>query len=390
MASWLNAVDVVANVTIALSNATTVIDGVTLTNGMRVLARRQDAAAENGVYEVDTGGAWTRATDFDSVTVSNGATVLVKLGTDNAHKVYASDYVEAGFVIDTDPIAFRRINLPEGWFDPTDYGAVSTNGVVSSNAAFVEMFEDMAPQGFGGPFATVFIPPTPRGTFFYFDKTLHITRTCILQGVGPGESGNGSHLRFDKRSGIVVNSITNSPDGGSAQGTIIRNLFIEGFYVGAEAPEAQPRWQPNQAYAAGACVTPLAERASRPTNTLAYYYEALNAGTSGATEPNWIVVGTGFEVDWSTPWLAEATYASGSIIYDPNNVPTKVLFAEIPFGQTRQTGPVGGEPNFAIAIGTTTQDSSGTSTGELPPRAPCLSLTMALPGVGAHAVASTQ
>jgi hypothetical protein len=40
--------------------------GVTLANGDRVLVKSQANATRNGIYIVNTGGAWTRATDFDS------------------------------------------------------------------------------------------------------------------------------------------------------------------------------------------------------------------------------------------------------------------------------------------------------------------------------------
>lgn len=79
-----------ANIT--LSNTQTV-DGVALAVGDRVLVKDQATATENGIYIV-AGGAWTRATDFDTTTeVTAGAFTFVESGTANA---------DSGWVVSTD------------------------------------------------------------------------------------------------------------------------------------------------------------------------------------------------------------------------------------------------------------------------------------------------
>lgn len=79
-----------ANITI--SNTQTV-DGVALAVGDRVLVKDQATATENGIYIV-AGGAWTRATDFDTTTeVTAGAFTFVESGTANA---------DSGWVVSTD------------------------------------------------------------------------------------------------------------------------------------------------------------------------------------------------------------------------------------------------------------------------------------------------
>lgn len=50
----------------ALTGAAT-IDGATVADGDRVLVKNQTTSSANGIYVVSTGGAWTRATDFDAL-----------------------------------------------------------------------------------------------------------------------------------------------------------------------------------------------------------------------------------------------------------------------------------------------------------------------------------
>lgn len=64
-----------------LSGAET-IDGVSTPNGARVLLTAQADADDNGIWIVNTGGAWTRPTDFNDATdVVEGAVVWVTEGS---------------------------------------------------------------------------------------------------------------------------------------------------------------------------------------------------------------------------------------------------------------------------------------------------------------------
>jgi hypothetical protein len=63
----------------------TVLDGVTLAEGDRVLVKNQTAAAENGIYVVQATGGAIRATDADtSAEVTTGMFTFVSEGTINA------------------------------------------------------------------------------------------------------------------------------------------------------------------------------------------------------------------------------------------------------------------------------------------------------------------
>lgn len=75
-----------ANGTLATAFANgSVIDGVTLVTGNRILIKNQTTASENGIYTVNASGAPTRATDFDTNgdEISNGCIIPVQFGTLN-------------------------------------------------------------------------------------------------------------------------------------------------------------------------------------------------------------------------------------------------------------------------------------------------------------------
>lgn len=80
-----------ANGTLATAFANgSVIDGVTLVTGDRILLKNQTTGADNGLYVVAASGAPTRATDADtSAKVLSGMAVFVSEGTANADTQWA-------------------------------------------------------------------------------------------------------------------------------------------------------------------------------------------------------------------------------------------------------------------------------------------------------------
>ena len=90
-----------ANITLS---GTQTIDGVVLVAGDRVLVKNQTTASENGIYDVVSGGAWTRSVDANSsAKVTAGMFVFVEEGTANA---------DSGWVLTTDsPITLNTTGL---------------------------------------------------------------------------------------------------------------------------------------------------------------------------------------------------------------------------------------------------------------------------------------
>jgi nucleoside diphosphate kinase len=99
------AVATVANIA-DLASPPATIDGVTLTEGMRVLVKDQTDLSENGIYVVDT-GALVRADDHDTSTeVRSGDFVFVTGGDTQA----STGFVQVNDVttLDTDPIEWTQ------------------------------------------------------------------------------------------------------------------------------------------------------------------------------------------------------------------------------------------------------------------------------------------
>lgn len=104
--SWKDAVRVASTGNIDLSSAPTTIDGVTLTNGDRVLVKDQTASEQNGIYVFNgSGSAMTRASDMDAGAEFDGAAVFVMEGTQAG-----SGWTETATVaaVGTDPVSFSQ------------------------------------------------------------------------------------------------------------------------------------------------------------------------------------------------------------------------------------------------------------------------------------------
>lgn len=93
-----------------LSNPGASIDGVTLTNNMRVLVKNQNTTSQNGVYVYSSStGALTRASDFDTaLEIHGGDFVFVTGGTINNDTGWVQ--TENVTTVGTDPILFQQFS----------------------------------------------------------------------------------------------------------------------------------------------------------------------------------------------------------------------------------------------------------------------------------------
>lgn len=113
-----------ANVTISSPGAT--IDGVTVTNGDRILLKNQTTGSQNGIYIFNgAASAMTRASDADSsIEVTSGMFVFITEGTAGANK---------GYVLTTpDPITLGTTSLAFTQFSSIDVpdATASVKGIV--------------------------------------------------------------------------------------------------------------------------------------------------------------------------------------------------------------------------------------------------------------------
>lgn len=89
--AWKQPVRAAATSTVTLATGAangSVIDGVTLATGDRILLPLQTAGAENGIYVVQASGAPVRASDADAAAELVNATVYVRQGSINADKSF--------------------------------------------------------------------------------------------------------------------------------------------------------------------------------------------------------------------------------------------------------------------------------------------------------------
>jgi hypothetical protein len=107
-----DSVQVATTSNVNLSNALEagdVIDGVTLTAGMRVLVKNQSTSSQNGIYLAVTSGAAVRATDYNEASeVDPGDFFFVETGTVNGKTGWVQ--TDKVTTLGTDPIEFTQFS----------------------------------------------------------------------------------------------------------------------------------------------------------------------------------------------------------------------------------------------------------------------------------------
>jgi len=119
-----------ANIT--LSGAQT-IDGISVTDGDRVLVWNQTTGSQNGVYDAST-GTWTRSIDFDgSYDAVQGTLVFVNQGTLYAGSFFQIQTADT-FVIGTDSLTFAQVGPTVGSFTSLTISSnVNIGGTLTSS-----------------------------------------------------------------------------------------------------------------------------------------------------------------------------------------------------------------------------------------------------------------
>lgn len=120
----------VANITMSGVQA---IDGEFVSNGDRVLVKNQTDAVQNGIYVVNTSGAWVRSTDFSPTSNVVGASVFVLGGILNAGKVFFMSTPSA--VVNTTALSF--IKFSDGVTYTSGYGISISNGAIAVNRTLI-------------------------------------------------------------------------------------------------------------------------------------------------------------------------------------------------------------------------------------------------------------
>lgn len=118
-----------ANVTVA-NPGTAVFDGVTLSNGDRLLLKNQTSTPENGIYVFNGSGvALTRAADATAGLLTSGAAVFITEGTANG---------ATGWLVTTpDPITVGTTGLT--WVQFTALGQITAGNGLTKTGATIDV-----------------------------------------------------------------------------------------------------------------------------------------------------------------------------------------------------------------------------------------------------------
>lgn len=135
-----------ANVDLTPGNAPSIIDGVTLTDQMRILVKSQTASAENGIYIYDLAtDALVRASDYDTaVEIDTGDFVFVDGGTTYGNTGWVQTEVVA--TLNTDPISWVQFSGAGTYtagdgltLDGTEFNVVGTADRITVTADSVDI-----------------------------------------------------------------------------------------------------------------------------------------------------------------------------------------------------------------------------------------------------------
>jgi len=187
-----NSARVATTADITLSGVQT-IDGVGVLAGDRVLVKDQVTASENGVYDVVSGGPWTRSEDAIQDELTSGSFVFVEEGSVNG---------SAGFVVSTpNPITVGTTEIEWSQFSGAGQitagaGMTKSGNTLDVNTASADRIVinanniDLATHGTAGTYngltvdaygrATSFVQPTTRAAYGITDaQPLNDTLTAV-------------------------------------------------------------------------------------------------------------------------------------------------------------------------------------------------------------------
>lgn len=124
-----------ANVNLAANLNSTVIDGVTVTSGDRVLLKNQSTASQNGIYVIGSGaGATVRATDYESGGAAS-TQITVQQGTTQADTAWICTNDTGTDVIGTDNLSY------------TQFGGFSANQLIDHSTVSINAGQGLTGGG---------------------------------------------------------------------------------------------------------------------------------------------------------------------------------------------------------------------------------------------------
>jgi hypothetical protein len=224
--SWKNEVAAATTADTALSSVTTVVDGVTIVDGMRILVKEQVAQIENGIYIAKTAPAtsWVRSDDMPVGSEAIGDATFVGEGTANGSKSFVCNSVPS--IVGTDDLTFVVLtsSIPSAGGSNTQLqynnagalGGMSNwttadSGITLSAATGTLTLDATSTMNLAT--TTVTYDPTPNALMFNDTGggMTHFYGTDGYRFKASNDDGYTSYFMFDSDSGVasVTNNINN-------------------------------------------------------------------------------------------------------------------------------------------------------------------------------------
>jgi len=159
------------------------VDGNNLNNGERILVKDQTDQTENGIYIVNTSGAWSRAADNDTKEDVARTLVYVRAGSTNFDKFFQTDFDNVD-VLDTNNVVFTEVDL---------YGSGSGDVTAASNFGTDNVLIRADGTGKGVQSSGITISDTDLVTFpggtYYSAGNMNLGDSRFYMGEDEGVSG---------------------------------------------------------------------------------------------------------------------------------------------------------------------------------------------------------
>jgi hypothetical protein len=199
------------------------VDGVGVATGDRVMCLQQSTSTQDGLYVVDTGGAWARAVDMPAASGAAGAFFTAEEGTSNADTTWVITNNEGSDVVGTDDLAAQQIGAgsPRGAgaglvLNGNDLDVANADGSITVNAdnILVGILQTDAQHGVrgGGTQHADVVAAGADGFMTGSDKT---KLDGITAGAEPNLTENAEELTTEAITGTdtaLTDTLTNTPD----------------------------------------------------------------------------------------------------------------------------------------------------------------------------------
>jgi hypothetical protein len=117
--SWKAAVRLATTANVSLFGAAT-IDGVTPTNGDRILVKNNTTNTQNGIYDYNSSGAWVRSFDSSSGPLLTSGAMYVLDGTTNKGSAWVENAVVTN--VGSDPVTYVQLNATTAYTNGAGLG----------------------------------------------------------------------------------------------------------------------------------------------------------------------------------------------------------------------------------------------------------------------------